>query len=278
MTHIIQRIQEDMKLNINEVYILQYMLDNLHQITQLSSRQLAIYTNTNPMAVIRLARKLGYSSYSDFKYNIQELFNRYSIKNTEMTKKDNMDMIINKITEIEINIMNTTKSILNKKDMSEIVDLLKNTLYIDIIANDANSEIAKYITHHFCAVGKITNVYHSIDTQILHSSIVPSDHIVFILTKGANNSYMRDILLKLKERNIQTILITGYRKSRLSPICTYTIHTVYEPTKQLGNFVFHVSIKYLFDLIFGLLYVQDFDHNQVLENIHQNIYQRNTKT
>lgn len=157
--------------------------------------------------------------------------------------------------------------------MAEILALLKKTLYIDIIANDANSEIAKYIKHHFSAVGKITNVYHSLDTQILHSSVVPKKHIVFILTKDAKNNYLKDILLKLKEREI----ITGYRKSRLTPLCTYTIHTVYEPTKQLGNFVFHASLKYLFDLFFGLLYVQDYDHNLFLEDLHQKIHQNNTK-
>lgn len=108
MNPIIEKIQVDMKLNRNEVYILQYILDHPNPITQLSCRELAKITNTNTMAISRLSKKLGYASYQDFKYNIQTLFLRYSIKNTEMTKQDSMDTIINKMTDIEIDIMKTT--------------------------------------------------------------------------------------------------------------------------------------------------------------------------
>lgn len=81
MSLILEKIAQDYRLNDNDLYLAQYIIDHSDEVIHLSTHQLAKNTYTSATAVVRFVKKLGFVSYNDFKIHIHFfksiLFERY---------------------------------------------------------------------------------------------------------------------------------------------------------------------------------------------------------
>lgn len=57
---ILEQFKKDFKLNENDLFIIQYIIENSEEITSYSSHQLAKETYISPTAIIRLVKKIGF--------------------------------------------------------------------------------------------------------------------------------------------------------------------------------------------------------------------------
>lgn len=106
---ILEQFKKDFKLNENDLFIIQYIIEHSEEITSYSSHQLAKETYSSPTAVIRLVKKIGFENYNDFKLNIHTLLNKYTLSNMRIMSNEDLYTIKNKLAEIEIGIINQTK-------------------------------------------------------------------------------------------------------------------------------------------------------------------------
>lgn len=67
---ILKELQKHFDLSENEIVIATYMIEHIEEIPKLSSREFAKRTYTSATSIIRFIKKLGYSNYNEFKYNI----------------------------------------------------------------------------------------------------------------------------------------------------------------------------------------------------------------
>ena len=77
MKTIIERIAHDYKLNDNDLYLIQYIIDHSDEVIHLSTHQLAKKTFTSATAVIRCIKKLGFDNYNDFKIHLESFLSQY---------------------------------------------------------------------------------------------------------------------------------------------------------------------------------------------------------
>lgn len=70
---ILERFKNDFKLNENDLFIIQYIIEHSEEITSYSSHQLAKETYSSPTAIIRLVKKIGFKNYNDFKKNLSNI-------------------------------------------------------------------------------------------------------------------------------------------------------------------------------------------------------------
>ncbi len=60
------------KLNTIDMYILTYIQNNLHECTSLSIAELAKRCNVSTATILRMAQKLNFSGYSEFKFFLKD--------------------------------------------------------------------------------------------------------------------------------------------------------------------------------------------------------------
>ena len=132
----IDLLKEKSKLNENDEYILEYIQDHLEEIPHISSRELARRTYTSSTAVIRLARKLGFENYSEFKLNIITMLKSLNDDDLSLSNED-MLSIMSKMSSFNAKVIQQFKDELSIKTLSGIVELLSKTKYVDIIAKDS---------------------------------------------------------------------------------------------------------------------------------------------
>lgn len=270
----IDLLKEKSKLNENDEYILEYIQDHLEEIPHISSRELARRTYTSSTAVIRLARKLGFENYSEFKLNIITMLKSLNDDDLSLSNED-MLSIMSKMSSFNAKVIQQFKDELSIKTLSGIVELLSKTKYVDIIAKDINQSLAEYAVHVLWPLGKIVNVYDEDDKQLYYGLNVSNDHVVIIVSRSFTNDDYIHLLKTLNKRKIQTIVLTLNQDKRIEQLATYTISNFPYYETDLADLLYYSTLKYLIDIICATLLVQNIEQTKRLEKLyHQMFYNK----
>lgn len=177
---------------------------------------------------------------------------------------------------IEQESISQMKDMLNLDEFQEFVQTLYQSQYIDIYAHDANAKIAQYGGHLLSNIGKFVQIYQDTELQINHSLNVSKEHVIIIISKHAKNIYSLDIAKTLSRRHIPFTVITGYEKNALSQYTSSVIHTPFHPTSQKPNeIIFYTSLKYIFDMIYNVLFSKSYEKNLKYEELYNQIFFKN---
>ena len=275
MTEIIDILKTDKKLNDNDQIIVKYIIDHIDEITHLSSRELARRTYTSSTTVIRLTKKLGYETYNDFKLNISSYLKNMGCKEKQIMSNENMLSLVNKISDIEVSIIEQTKDLLSMTTLNEVISQLSKAKYIDIVANDANANIAEYASHLFFSLGKFVSVYSESDKQLRIGMGVPKDHYVIVISKYGNNEHIIHTAQLLKQRGIDTLALTTKTDKRIYKLCNHVIYgLVHSTTAELKDIIFYISLKYIFDLFYVILFSQNYENTLQLDKAYGELFNK----
>lgn len=274
MSDMLQKIQENKKLNEGEKVIVQYIIDHLDEIPKISSRELARRTYSTSSSVSRLIKKLDFENYNDFKWNVATYLKNMDYANEPLESNEDLLTIVNKLSNIEMNIINQTKEMISMESLKQAADILSKYNYIDIIATDTNASLAEYLSHLLWGLGKIVNVYQDEDVQLLFSIHVPSDHAVMVISRYALSKHIFQIANNLQAKQIPIIIFTIQNEAHLEKFGTCVFYGCrLDLTDKLSNIVFYISLKYLFDLFYVVLLSQNYKERQQLEKILLEYYQ-----
>lgn len=269
---LLERLKNDKLLNDNENYIIEYIIEHIDEIPHISSRELGRRTYTSSTSVIRLIKKLGFENYNDFKLNIVSYLKNIDMKDATITENENMLSLMNKLADINTAVVQQMKERLSVEDINRIVSYISGVQYIDIIATDMNHSICEYFCHLLWTMGKNVNVYHESDKQLYLGLNVPHDHVVIVVSRKAQDTYILKVLKTLKKRNIKTIILTVNKDGSLKNLCTQCLSCfVSTDSKKIRDIVFYTSLKYVFDLIYVSMFSNDFHHTTKLEDIYNSI-------
>lgn len=252
-------INKDIKLNDSEEIIWQYIINHIEDISKISSRELARLTYTHPTTILRFVKKLGFVNYNDFKIHIAINLKNLNTNQFIISKDEELLSLQNKIASLNINVINKMRTLLNVDELKLIYQLLNKHQYIDFIATELNEKIALYASHMFFSEGKICQVYKEKTQQLFYAKNVKKDHIVFLIGKTGKNEQTIEIAKELRKRGIITIAITSY-KNGLSKICDYSLLALYsQDFNELGDMIFSTSVKYIFDVLYAMLFSQSYE-------------------
>lgn len=270
---ILQQLKKDYKLNENDLFIAQYVIEHSEEIPLLSSHQLAKLTYSNPTAIIRFVKKIGFNNYNDFKINIHSFLNKYYLSNMHIISNENIYSIKNKLYKIESGIIKQTKDQLDTHLLNQVMSLISKNKYIDIIANDTNSSIGDYASHLLASVNKIVNVYSNHDKQLWLSFNVEKDHTVILVSKYGRNKHLLRVADILSKRDIPFIIITSLQAKELALKTPYVLYgIIHEEFESLKDMIFYISLKYIFDLIYTILVSNNLQQIKDLDDLYGQIY------
>lgn len=275
MSLILEKIAQDYKLNDNDLYLAQYIIDHSDEVIHLSTHQLAKNTYTSATAVVRFVKKLGFVSYNDFKIHIHSFLNQYYLKDMEILSHESLFSIKEKLSEIEVGIMNQTKYMLSVDTLKEVMFHISHNQYIDIIANDTNACIGEYASHLLLSTGKITTVYQNRDKQLWLSLNVDSHHTVIMISKNGKNEHLLNIADILIKRKIPFIIITSHKENPLSKKQAILLHgMVHDEFESLKDMVFYISLKYIFDLIYSIIISDDLQQAKEVDQLYGSLFDK----
>jgi DNA-binding MurR/RpiR family transcriptional regulator len=266
MAGLVKQLQEQAGFSESECMIAEYLLKNFRMLAGMSTRQLAKDTYTNSAAIVRFSQKLGFGGYTEFKVQflaeMLQYINRPHGAELQMTDRDSVHSILDKVTSIEIDALKDTRAMLDPSEFMRALHLLSKTEHVDFYAMDNNLDIANMAASSFIMANKCSTVHSAMTMQYLQATGAPKEHIGFFISRTGENRMLLDIARLLKLRGNPILLITASPESTLAGMAdsVFRVATV-KRMEELGPRVFLLGAKYVTDILFALLMTRVDYHN-----------------
>lgn len=272
---ILDDIAINTNLNENERQLLQYISEHLEEVPSLSSRELARRNFMSSTAVLRCIKKLGFQNYNDFKLNVNGWLRSYSMEEIHVAENDELLDLMNKMTMLNQTVISQTKEGISLDILKKVIEKLDQCMFIDVIANDENSEIASYASYNFAKAGKMMTVYRNAGLQMFAGINLPSDHVVIVISKyGENVNILRTMQL-LKKRRITVISIISRENKRMEELSTYSLSCYFDNSlNSFTDLIFNMSVKYILDLLYAGIFARHYHSTIEAESLMLKLFRR----
>ncbi|NBA63363.1 MurR/RpiR family transcriptional regulator [Enterococcus mundtii] len=246
MNQFYKRIQYKFsELNQVEKNILDYCLHQSRKVSSMTAEELASETFTSQSTITRMAKKLGFKGFQEFKFALK------SYRSLEETSDstDVSDEFKPLINEILRQFTETLEKI-EPKQIDRAVHMIKEAQRIELFAVGQSIPVAVSLNRKLHFLGK--NVGHSTDWDELRAvskQLGEGDLAIFISHSGETLG-MLDYAKRLKDRNVPLLSFIGQPTSSLEELSTVAfiaeMLTIYHQNIDLSP---RVSMDILLDIL-----------------------------
>lgn len=208
--------------------IIDYILENPDETSKLTIYELAERTFTSPSSIIRLCKKNGYTGYKDFsKELIYEQAIRENYKETDITdlsRTDEMEDIIMKVTHKNILSLEETQMMLDKDTLSACVQAIHNCERLSIFGIGASQIVAKDAKLKFTRINKMAFVSEDWHTQLLYAKNMSEGDVALVISYSRKTEEMVECAETAKANGVTVISITQLGDSPIEQIADYSLY------------------------------------------------------
>ena len=251
-------LQEQMKQDIfsyNEKTIINFILEKQEQIKDYSTKMIGDETYTAPSTIIRIAHKLGFQGWSDFKEafldeviylnnNFQEID-----PNFPFTNQDTMMQIAHKITQLHIESAKDTASLIQHDTLQKALRIMAKADVIKVFAVANLNFIGEEFVFKLNRIHKRAYIEPVQDNQFQDAIMTTSNECAICLSYSGETPTLLKTAQYLKENNVPIIAITSLGKNTFSKIAGFT-------SWESMNIVLNI----LYSCLFSLNYQANLDY------------------
>lgn len=194
----------NISINNTEKKIIGYILENSNLFSNIKITDIANDLYISPNTIIRLCKKLGYSGFSELKY---ELVN--TAKGVKQTSLDSSHISIH-------NSILQTLSINKPERLIECATLMHESNKIIIFSLG----LSQFPSHSFAKklqyLNKLCLVPDDRDANILYATNFKEGDLAIVVSSSGNTDIIRKICSILKTKNVTMISLTGFSQNILS--------------------------------------------------------------
>mgnify|MGYP001856459513 FL=1 len=243
MEELIQKKYDE--LNENDLEIWKYIISNKETCKQIFIQQLAVFCHVSHTTILRFAKKLGFSGYSEMR---------------SFLKWEEQAEILYEEKDMEKNANNFVATIraMEDKDMTEICDMIDRAENIYVNGSgDVQKEAARVLKGKFLHQKIFVNtVEGGAEFGLIQEMIQPGDLVIFISYSGSNPIQLQKARF-VKEKGANILLIAMEGKGEFRDLADAVlefhpeeIHTIgydytYYPTLHFFILIEFLSLKYM---------------------------------
>ncbi|WP_427814861.1 MurR/RpiR family transcriptional regulator (plasmid) [Enterococcus sp. 22-H-5-01] len=261
------KIQAD--LTTTEKRIAEYILNHLATIPAINVDELAKKTYTSHSSVIRLAKKMGYEGFRDFRVAISaiahsNLYREEQVDaNFPFLPQDSTQEIAKKMADLAVDTVKKTYAQLDHDILAASADLLAKAERIFLFAQGDSQIRGRSFQNKLVKINKfliVADEYSDEDWNAVN--LTQKDCALFITYRARVPQYER-ILKHFLNENVPSVLLTGNARSNLISLARQAI--VFTQAEmdfiKVSTFSSQVAFEYVLDTLFSLIYAKNFNGN-----------------
>ncbi|MQS75507.1 MurR/RpiR family transcriptional regulator [Companilactobacillus halodurans] len=200
------------RLTENDYQLLSIILKNKKILSNLNSKEISDIVYSSPAGLTRLAKKLNFTGFSEFKY-----FLKNDADNSGPLEPNQLDILIND--------MNDTIKLLSQTNMTPLTTYIHNAKRIYIYGTGwGEKRAADLIARNFLAYNILFyKIPAFTELEWVLNDITEND-ILFVISFSGENTDLNKSLKKLKLKNVPYISITPLSKNTLASRATYNMY------------------------------------------------------
>ncbi|MCD7892761.1 MAG: MurR/RpiR family transcriptional regulator [Erysipelotrichaceae bacterium] len=259
---------ENTHFSSSESAIIDYILKKGVKIKNMTTTEIAAETYTSASLLIRVAKKLGYSGWNEFKEAyLDELQYLYANNQVDacipFVVSDDMMKIVQNISSLEKETIDDTVSLLKHDDLSLALKYLRNADEIDIYVSQQYAPLTHIFKENMMLINHYVNIYDLSSDSYIHATMSSNKKCAIIISYAGKRKTMSNICLKLKEKQTPIIAITSIAENDLSTLSDVTLLVSSRELihAKIGNFATVQSIKYILDVLYANIFAMNYTDN-----------------
>lgn len=199
------------KLNENDKYIWNYILNNKKKCESMCIQELALKCNVSHTTILRFAQKLGLNGYSELKFYLK-------MENRNKCTFDKGE-IINITYDIK-----KTMDILIQSDFSELYYLLDNCDRVFAYGTgEIQNNAIKELKRNLLFMGKLVNIIEGKEEFESIVRYINKNDVIFLVSLSGENQLTNEIVKSLNKKGVSIISITKIGNNTLSQLSNINI-------------------------------------------------------
>ena len=187
----------------SEKIIYEWIKKNPSTVVKDSIESLAEEISTSKAAIIRFSKKIGYSGFAEFKFELS----RYIISGIRENKNENMD-ISRSITSLYAGYIKQINDFIDLKNIKTIAKTLSNARRVKILGKNRTGLSALQFRYRLTKIGfDAEAITDGILMNQLQESLTKGD-VVLIFTTRAEDLQYYELIKNISKNGVTTIVVT----------------------------------------------------------------------
>lgn len=214
-----------------EKKIADYVLENSDAVIYMSVTELAEKCEVGETTIIRFCRKIGLKGYQEFKLVLaREMVNKQEIVYDKVTSEDDIETIINKVTESNIQAIKDTAKLLSRDTIEKASEVILGSDKVDVYGVGASGFTAWDTKYKFMRIGIRCEAFTDPHLQCVSAVNLTNKSVAIGISFSGSTKDTVDSLTIAKEAGAFIIAITNYAKSPITKVADLVILTAARET------------------------------------------------
>lgn len=252
----------------SESIIIDYILKKGKDIKNMTIAQIANETYTSSPLFIRIAKKLGFDGWNEFKEAyLKELdylyLNQEVDANIPFVVNDDIMNIAYNLCVLERETIQDTYSLISHDDLQKAIRLLRDCKYIDVYSRSVHMHIVRsfqermYILHRHVQLCSLSD---ELDSTYLMSD---QNHCAIIISYSGHAPHIKHLIETLRKKQTSIIAITNLEDNELSLLADVTLRMSSRELiyTKIADFASSLSLKYILDILYSCIFSVHYQQN-----------------
>ena len=259
---------ENTHFSKTEKEIVDYIIDQGLNIEKMSANEISRNTFTSAPLLVRIAKKLGYSGFNEFKSAyLKEL--SYMLEETDVDASipfllsDDLMTITKNLALLEKETIQDTEKLNQHDELQQAIRILEKAEIIDVYGILDRILLAKCFQTMMADIGRNVHVIDQITGQKRSACLADEKHCAIIISYSGQTKEMVEVAEIYHKRNIPFISITCMAENSISRLAD--AHLFLSSREMLhikiGDFASTTSLKYLFDVLYAGIFSKNYKKN-----------------
>lgn len=187
----------------SEKIIYEWIKKNPALVVRNNIETLADEISTSKAAIIRFSKKIGYSGFAEFKFELS----RYIISGVREIENENMD-IARSITSLYAGYIKQINDFIDLKDVKIIAKVLSNARHVKILGKNRTGLSALQLRYRFTKIGfDAEAITDAILMDQMLESLTKGDVVLIFTTRAVDIQYY-NLIKNVSKNGVTTIVVT----------------------------------------------------------------------
>lgn len=248
----------------------EFVLQKKSRLCDFTTQQIAQETYTSKAALVRFAKALGFTGWSEFakdfvsEQHYQETHYTDIDPNLPFHKDSSTKDIINLMCSLQMESLMDTADLLSIQTIDRIVNLLEKSKRIALFGKSPNSLLGELFRRRMLTIGRNVEIPALGDNGLLASSLDSSDCAIIISYSGNSDTCEPLNVLRFLEPNeVPVIGITSKGTNYLRKHAAYTLSISSQEKlfSKISTFATETSINYILNVLFSVYFARSYEKN-----------------
>ena len=215
-------------------------------------RDIAEKSAVSEAMVVKVAKKLGFSGFKDFRQGLVDYYNSDTAAlHEEISETDTAGEIVQKVFRTAMQALEETFAILDLEAFDRAADYLARAKQRDFYGLGGSAQIARDVSHKFLRIGIRTSVFDDAHMMMMSAALLGPDDVAIAFSHSGSTAAVLEAAEMARKNGARTIAVTNYPESPLAKLVDVVLCSTAQNSPLIGeNATARIAQLNLLDALF----------------------------